>query len=761
MTSALIAQADCFRIPLPDKSVHCVVTSPPYWGLRKYSGNQGDEPLGLEPTPERHIERTVQWAREVYRVLRDDGVFWLNYGDCYSALGGHTVPEQDGRANRIIRQASKGRAPITQGNLMLMPHRIALALQADGWIVRQDLVWSKPNPMPESVAGWRWERQKKRVGFSEDLRKSATNKGSFNEIGGNVWERDAFEPEYEYGDDYELRRGSWRHTRAHEYVFMLVKGMGYWSNQEAVREAAEYGRRDQPAATWDRVGPDARRVAGATRGADPSAGRNPRSVLNIPIAPYKGAHYACVDDATEALTPDGWRGQDELQEGDVIAAYDPQTDELQWQSARFLRYQFEGELVAIEKRETSQRLTPNHRVLHKTRTDALHVSEASMALPSWRLPVAAARFRTEVGASPGEIAASLLGWYVTEGTERGRLCYIWQSISANEQHCETIRGLLSAIGADFREFSRNKISSFGQPSIEAKWSIRGPVAEWLQLHAPAKRIALRLVLSWGEGERRALLDAMIAGDGHTRSSGRQAFIQRDRETIDSVQALACSLGMRSTISQRLDGGWALTIGQRKWLSLRGTNGKHSPIGRESYEGTVWCPSVPSGFWLARRNGRPFITGNTFPSALIAPLILATCPRWCCPVCGQGWAPVVERVPTGATQKMADGWDTGDGAHGSIHRDGREQGETGIPIMASSVSGHRPTCDHPHTQAEAMTGIVCDPFVGSGTTVMVAKQLLRRGIGFDISLEYLDDQAKLRTGTGQPSHALDNLPLFST
>src|SRR3972149_3656272 len=95
--SALIPQADCFRIPLPDKSVHCCVTSPPYWGLRKYSGNQGDEPLGLEPTPERHIERTVQWAREVYRVLRDDGVFFCNYGDCYAGSGGEQPhPEAGG-----------------------------------------------------------------------------------------------------------------------------------------------------------------------------------------------------------------------------------------------------------------------------------------------------------------------------------------------------------------------------------------------------------------------------------------------------------------------------------------------------------------------------------------------------------------------------------------------------------------------------------------------------------------------------------------
>src|SRR3989304_2346879 len=97
---------------------------------------------------------------------------------------------------------------------------------------------------------------------------------------------------------------------------------------------------------------------------------------------------------------------------------------------------------------------------------------------------------------------------------------------------------------------------------------------------------------------------------------------------------------------------------------------------------------PSSTRQSRSAPSEFLHYATFPPALIAPLILATCPRWCCPVCGQGWAPVVERVPTGETQKMADGWDTGDGAHGSIHRVGREQGETGGPVKASRVSGPR-------------------------------------------------------------------------
>jgi DNA modification methylase len=446
MTSALIAQADCFRIPVADKSVHCVVTSPPYFGLRKYSGNQGDEPLGLEPTPERHIERTIQWAREVYRVLRDDGVFWLNYGDCYAGSWGNYGSRKGGQRDRNVNTFDRPgwsnnttRPPtslvsLAQGNLMLMPHRIALALQADGWIVRQDLVWAKPNPMPESVAGWRWQRERqerKRIVGGEQQR---TNIASMDAgITGGL-----DKVEWEYGDDYELRRGSWRHTRAHEYVFQLTKGMGYWSDREAVRELLATaphipGNISIAPEKTDR-GHMEERVWGAS-------GRNPRSVLHIPTAPYKGAHYA-----------------------------------------------------------------------------------------------------------------------------------------------------------------------------------------------------------------------------------------------------------------------------------------------------------------------------TFPPALIAPLILATCPRWCCPVCGQGWAPVVEHSLS---------FESGSGKAGNLP-DGKWAGSERLgtndvrmgPTPSNTVLGHRPTCDHPHTQAEAVPGIVCDPFVGSGTTVMVAKQLLRRGVGFDLSLEYLNQQATLRTGAGSRTGQLDNLPLLA-
>ncbi len=225
--TGLLIQADAFYLPYADKIFHMIITSPPYWGLRKYAGDQGDDPLGLESTPERHIERMVEVFREVRRVLRDDGVVYLNYGDCYAGSGKGAAnypgdyPKQNSNTGSLSQDGVPTYKGIAAGNLMLMPHRLAIALQEDGardakamrviarviaeiegqynnsipdrvrvvldglekeyseaheggWIVRQDLVWHKPNPMPESLAGWRWEKGK-------------------------------------------LRKSSWRHTRASTY----------------------------------------------------------------------------------------------------------------------------------------------------------------------------------------------------------------------------------------------------------------------------------------------------------------------------------------------------------------------------------------------------------------------------------------------------------------------------------------------------------------------------------------------------------------
>ncbi len=153
-----ILQGDCRQVlkSLPEKSINCCVTSPPYWGLRDY-GVEGQ--LGLEPTPEEYIENMVDVFRGVHRVLKDDGTLWINIGDSYCGYKGGNYGKTKGNLTARTLVADKERidicTPQTSGlkakDLVGIPWMLAFALRADGWYLRQDIIWSKSNPMPESV----------------------------------------------------------------------------------------------------------------------------------------------------------------------------------------------------------------------------------------------------------------------------------------------------------------------------------------------------------------------------------------------------------------------------------------------------------------------------------------------------------------------------------------------------------------------------------------------------------------------------------
>lgn len=138
---------------LPDESVHCVVTSPPYWGLRDYGV---DGQIGLEPTLDAHIARMVEVFREVRRVMRKEATLWLNYGDCYATSpNGRSAADTKAAGNddRTFRDKpfSTIGGVLKAKDLCMIPNRLAIALQEDGWWVRSEIVWGKPNPMPESI----------------------------------------------------------------------------------------------------------------------------------------------------------------------------------------------------------------------------------------------------------------------------------------------------------------------------------------------------------------------------------------------------------------------------------------------------------------------------------------------------------------------------------------------------------------------------------------------------------------------------------
>ena len=273
---------------LPDESVQCVVTSPPYWRLRDY-GVSGQ--LGLEKTPQEYISKMVAVFCEVRRVLRNDGTLWMNMGDCYS--GGHTTYEGDqakwqhgecpGR-----KEAGQPDYGLSAKNLMGMPWMLAFALRADGWYLRQDIIWSKPNPIPESVT----DRCTKAHEYLFLLTKSARY----------YYDQEAIkEPVTEstvdcLSQDVEHQTGSYRVPGKTNGP---MKAVGRAAGNKTHKLVTEYEKsRDQGLEIGDQENlaalPEAHRTAaGLLKIADVAYGmRNKRSVWEIATQPFSEAHFA-------------------------------------------------------------------------------------------------------------------------------------------------------------------------------------------------------------------------------------------------------------------------------------------------------------------------------------------------------------------------------------------------------------------------------------------------------------------------------------
>lgn len=236
---------------LPDGSVDCCVTSPPYWGLRDY-GEDGQ--MGLESTPEEYVAGMVRVFAEVRRVLSDDGTLWLNLGDSYANNFGTCNAGASATVGATVSgvQTARNRVPagLKPKDLVGIPWRVAFALQADGWYLRSDIIWAKPNPMPESVQD--------------------------------------------------------RPTKAHEYVFLLSKSQRYHYDADAIREPhsdVSLARAKRNRGGGKYIGADPREHGSIKMGANygesgdidkicSPGGRNKRSVWTIATKPYREAHFA-------------------------------------------------------------------------------------------------------------------------------------------------------------------------------------------------------------------------------------------------------------------------------------------------------------------------------------------------------------------------------------------------------------------------------------------------------------------------------------
>lgn len=221
---------------VPDRSIQCCVTSPPYWGLRNY-GTDGE--VGQEPTVGEYVQQLVEIFSEVRRCLADDGTLWLNLGDTYTSGGRSTFrsSRSENKGHRHQDDLARPQTPsgLKSKELIGVPWRVALALQADGWYLRSDVIWHKPNQMPDAAKD--------------------------------------------------------RPTKAHEYVFMLTKRERYYFDRDAVKERATCPRKRGPALHKDLVSTNGN--DGLSR-REPTEFRNVRTVWSINTEANRGLKHSAV-----------------------------------------------------------------------------------------------------------------------------------------------------------------------------------------------------------------------------------------------------------------------------------------------------------------------------------------------------------------------------------------------------------------------------------------------------------------------------------
>jgi len=253
MNDLQILVGDCRETlkQLPEQSVQTCITSPPYFGLRDY-GHDGQ--IGLEQTPQEFVDELVSVFREVKRVLREDGTLWLNLGDSYSNFKDQSIryqtlagksrdePHSGKAANRNGKVLSK--CGLKNKDLIGIPWMVAFALRADGWYLRQDIIWHKPNPMPESVTD--------------------------------------------------------RCTKSHEYIFLMSKSPKYYFDHDAIKipSKQDWGTRDRTNGKYHNEGTGLQPHSGLENSYESA---NKRSVWSVNTKPFKGAHFAAFPE--ELITP--------------------------------------------------------------------------------------------------------------------------------------------------------------------------------------------------------------------------------------------------------------------------------------------------------------------------------------------------------------------------------------------------------------------------------------------------------------------------
>ena len=344
-----------------------------------------------------------------------------------------------------------------------------------------------------------------------------------------------------------------------------------------------------------------------------------------------GGTLFCVDDATEALTSQGWKTVDELRKGDLVASFDMGTESLVWKPVKkVFQKRMNGEMVHVKDRNLDMFMTPDHRVVtyreervpgYRNRyRRRLQIQEAQDLNSKDCIPVAAPFLHEPSGAPLSDQQVRMIGWIVTEGY------FVKKNRGRTEWGGHLRIGQNEGRKADL---IRRDLAAAGLPWVEHKWTYDGGSADHVYFNIkksacadfrdmlPGKVLTPALLMRMTTDQIRQLVDVMVIADGSTSKTGARCFIQNPGQTLDSFQMALTMIGVAFTVHQHGPGARKVVLKEAKWYTLSRTKGE-----RVQFNGRVWCPLVQDTHtWVARRGGRVFITHNTFKTYSVSYLEL--------------------------------------------------------------------------------------------------------------------------------------------
>ena len=618
---------DCIEImkQIDDNSIDTIITSPPYWGLRDY---KAEGQIGQEPLLNDYITKMLRVTAECKRILKPTGTMFWVHGNSYGGAASQPYGNRKGVYAEMLPHGLR-RPKYIEKCLTMQNFRLAIRMIDDqGWILRNTIIWHKKNSMPSSVKD--------------------------------------------------------RLTNIYEPIFFFSKNKKYYFDLDAIRVPQKDASKKKIVTAQKQIGSKSiknkemhifnrtyRSTKDICEKLDPQKGKNPGDVVALSTQPFPEAHFACVDSDTEALTKDGWKKYNDVTLDDEFATFDILTEKIKYHKPyEIFVYHCCDELITIDNRWLSQHVTFNHRVLLKNvhcatkrRADEIwHFEEAKKIRPfsGIRIP--------NGGTYDGQISigcerAELLGWIVSEGHIKNGSCHIYQSESANLEKVKRIDDLLHATKQRYKKKRRErKYNDGARVDVEFILNKTENNNDWILNSMNGDKQPKWWLLHLKNDELKSLYDGLIDGDGHRRSDGRESFIQKNAYTRLWFRTLCVHLNKRTTEYKqtRTHRCGTVYVTMQNYSQVHPSDFKEC-VGKKKYSGIVWCPHLPNGTWISKRDGKISVTGNTYPEKLLEPFIKAACPQ---------------------------------------------------------------------------NGIVFDPFMGAGTTAVVAKRLGRNYLGIELNPDYI-------------------------